>query len=311
MSEKDDVFLEELNKSREKEGLSPVAEDDFETIMDAFEAAIQVKQPYLTTDPLKVSSYEGMEDLLDDTLSPSLKPISKLVYEHWRTLKIAREGKSIVPSLRVRILHKFVAVGSKLTVLSTLLQFEQNNEKDDGDPYVCFRRREVRGVRKTRRTDAQSSEKLKRLRQELETARGLVKDVLQREQMRKNLFDQERQIFETRRKVIDIKRKLQIKGDDEDLINKPKRTRPEQTAPPALRIPVRHDGKPPEADLKQMAQVEAEQKRVAMERYQQLRRARHKPDLVDITEVSLDFLHDLVFGLLTIVAACIIFCTNL
>lgn len=199
----------------------------------------------------------------------------------------------------------------RLTAISTLLQFEQNNEKDDGDPYVCFRRREVRGVRKTRRTDAQSSEKLKRLRQELETARGLVKDVLQREQMRKNLFDQERQIFEKRRQVIDIKRKLGIKGDDEDLINKPKRSRPEQAAAPALRIPIRQDGKPPEADLKQLVAVQAEQQRVQQERYQQLRRARQKPDLVDITEVG--FLSSLwpVFGILTAAAACFIFITDI
>lgn len=100
------------------------------------------------------------------------------------------------------------------------VQFEQGNEKDDGDPYVCFRRREVRNVRKTRRTDTQSTDKLKRLRQELETARGLIKDVWQRETMRKNTFEYERQIFEKRRALVDIKRKYQIKDTDEDLITK-------------------------------------------------------------------------------------------
>lgn len=100
------------------------------------------------------------------------------------------------------------------------MQFEQGNEKDDGDPYVCFRRREVRNVRKTRRTDTQSTDKLKRLRQELETARGLIKDVWQRETMRKNTFEYERQIFEKRRALVDIKRKYQIKDTDEDLITK-------------------------------------------------------------------------------------------
>jgi enhancer of polycomb-like protein len=75
-------------------------------------------------------------------------------------------------------------------------------------------------VRKTRRTDAQSTEKLKRLRQELESARGLVKDVLQREQMRKSTLVIEQQIFEQRRTSVQLKRKLNIKDTDEDLINK-------------------------------------------------------------------------------------------
>lgn len=99
------------------------------------------------------------------------------------------------------------------------MQFEQG-EKDDGDPYVCFRRREVRLPRKTRRTDASSTDKLKKIRQEFETARGLVRDVLQREIMRRTTFVLEKQIFEQRRTAIDLKRKLNIKDTDEDLINK-------------------------------------------------------------------------------------------
>lgn len=98
------------------------------------------------------------------------------------------------------------------------MQFEQGNEKDDGDPYVCFRRREVRQVRKTRRTDAQSTDKVKKLRQDLDTARNLVKDVLQRETMRKSGFQYEAQIFEHRRTLIATKRKLGLRGDDEDLV---------------------------------------------------------------------------------------------
>lgn len=99
------------------------------------------------------------------------------------------------------------------------MQFETGQETDDGDPYVCFRRREVRQIRKTRGRDAQSADKLRRLRKELEDARQLVAMVRQREMARKELFSMERQIFTQRSEVKDMKRKLGIKDDDEDLIN--------------------------------------------------------------------------------------------
>jgi enhancer of polycomb-like protein len=100
-----------------------------------------------------------------------------------------------------------------------LLQFETGQETDDGDPYVCFRRREVRQIRKTRGRDAQSAEKLRRLRKELEDARQLVAFVRQRELARKEMLHIERQIFLQRSQVKDMKRKLGVKDDDEDLIN--------------------------------------------------------------------------------------------
>jgi enhancer of polycomb-like protein len=58
------------------------------------------------------------------------------------------------------------------------------------------------------------------LRQDFEFARGLVKDVLQREHMRRATFQLEKQIFEQRRTACDLKRKLNIRDTDEDLINK-------------------------------------------------------------------------------------------
>lgn len=99
------------------------------------------------------------------------------------------------------------------------IQFETGQETDDGDPYVCFRRREVRQIRKTRGRDAQSAEKLRRLRKELEDARQLVAFVRQRELARKEMFIIEKQVFQQRAQVKDMKRKLGIKDDDEDLIN--------------------------------------------------------------------------------------------
>lgn len=98
-------------------------------------------------------------------------------------------------------------------------QSEQDRDSDDTDPYVCFRRREARQARKTRGRDAQSAEKLRRLRRELEDARQLVAMVKQRELARKEQLNIDRLLFRQRAEVKDAKRKLGIKGDDDDLVN--------------------------------------------------------------------------------------------
>lgn len=124
------------------------------------------------------------------------------------------------------------------------MQFETGQDTDDSDPWVCFRRREVRQIRKTRGRDAQSAEKLRRLRKELEDARQLVALVRQREVARKEMLSMERHLFLQRSEVKDMKRKLNIKDDDEDLINqKPKKKQPEmpsrQPAAPQIRMPLK------------------------------------------------------------------------
>ena len=72
-------------------------------------------------------------------------------------------------------------------------------------------------MRKTRRTDAQSTEKLKKLRQEMEMARAIVADVLSREKLRKESILVSQNVFELRAKVKEFKRKTNMRGDDEDL----------------------------------------------------------------------------------------------
>lgn len=106
-----------------------------------------------------------------------------------------------------------------IVLLTLSPQFETGQDTDDVDPYVCFRRREVRQIRKTRGRDAQSAEKLRRLRKELEDARQLVALVRQRELARKEMLSIERQVFLQRSAVKEHKRKHGIKDDDEDLIN--------------------------------------------------------------------------------------------
>ncbi|KAI5783735.1 enhancer of polycomb-like-domain-containing protein [Pyronema domesticum] len=267
MSEEDDKYLAELNAAQAKANLPTITEDEFESLIELYENQIKEMQPYLTLDVNNIIGYDELAASFIADMNDNVRSVSRPIYDYWRGHKIVRTGKSIIPCLK----------------------FEQGNEKDEGDPYVCFRRREVRQVRKTRRTDAQSTDKLKKLRQDIETARGLVNDVRQREVMRKNSYKFDMQIFEQRRIVIDLKRKHGIKDSDEDLVNKPKRRQAEPAAPPTLRIPIRQDGKPPDADLRHLSTLRAEEEKRRLEKYNQLRKLRplSKYPLLDVTHDTL------------------------
>lgn len=78
------------------------------------------------------------------------------------------------------------------------------------DPFICFRKREIRTTRKTRRTDMQSVQKLRQLRSELESARQLLEMVSRREKMRRETINLDQMIFEQRVLVREIKSRLQL-----------------------------------------------------------------------------------------------------
>jgi hypothetical protein len=101
--------------------------------------------------------------------------------------------------------------------IAPTLKFEEN-EKDNNDPYICFRRREVRQVRKTRRQDAVSSERIRRLKAEMQQSRDLVAMVSHREKCRETSLKSERAVFLMRTKFKEVKRKLAVVGGDEDLV---------------------------------------------------------------------------------------------
>ncbi|WFC99168.1 Enhancer of polycomb-like protein 1 [Malassezia yamatoensis] len=94
-----------------------------------------------------------------------LQPHARIVYPWWRLRRQARDGKPIVPSLN----------------------FDESN---DSDPYVCFRRREAKVARKTRKTDTQQLEKLVRLRSEMMQAKQMFQMIAQREQLKEQQVKQ-------------------------------------------------------------------------------------------------------------------------
>ncbi|OQD78645.1 hypothetical protein PENDEC_c001G01019 [Penicillium decumbens] len=219
MTEEDDVFLKIFNQKRDPS--QQCSEDDFEATMNFFEETAQTKQPYAAIDSPPVLSFAEMEEAMDAAVEESVKRFAKDIYEHWKSRRTANGNRPIAPTLK----------------------FETGQDTDDSDPFVCFRRREVRQIRKTRGRDAQSAEKLRRLRKELEDARQIVALVRQREVARKEMIIMERKLFIERSQVKDMKRKLNIKDDDEDLINQKPKKRLEAPAQgranPQLRMPLK------------------------------------------------------------------------
>ena len=215
MTEEDDVFLKIMNQKRDP-AVDPCTEDIFEEVMNFFEETAQMKQPYASVDNPPVLSFAEMEDTMDATLEDPMKPWAKEIYEHWKSRRTSVQNNPLVSQLKVcRLASNWPCDTANIV----FLQFETGQDTDDSDPFVCFRRREVRQIRKTRGRDAQSAEKLRRLRKELEDARELVALVRQREIARKEMLSMERQLFKQRAEVKEMKRKLNIKDDDEDLIN--------------------------------------------------------------------------------------------
>lgn len=195
MASEDEGFLKTMN-AKKPAGLQ-CSEDWFEEAFDFFERTAQEKQPFAAVDNPPVLPYDEFESSFDETISEPARKFARDIYDHWKQQRLRRGHRSLMPTLK----------------------FETNLETDDSDPYVCFRRREVRQARKTRGRDAQVTEKLKKLRHELEQARELMYFVKQREYGRKDQLANDRLIFEKRVEVKEVKRNLGIKGDDEDLIN--------------------------------------------------------------------------------------------
>ncbi len=250
MTEDDDAFLASYNQG--KAAASQLSEDVFEQILEVFEDTASISTPFASVDQT-VIAYDVMVPGLSQLDTANVMSHAKEIYEYWKSQRQAKGG-SLHPSLK----------------------FETHQENDDLDPYVCFRRREVRQTRKTRARDVQSADRLKRLRRELEDGRQLVILSHDRELLKRDVLNVDRMIFEQRAKLKDTKVRLGIKTDDDDLINqkvssisisnpsssvglmltaskREKRKAPEplMQRPPGsqLRFLVRPDGRSAEADL--------------------------------------------------------------
>ena len=251
MNDDDVEFLGKLNDGKDVDGkprkdkLSQCTEDTFEEAMNFFEETSARLQPFTTVDNAPILSLDEMERSIDDSVPLEVQKWLKHIYKYW---VVKKGSRPLMPTIKVRVL-------------------DTSTEADDADPYVCFRRREVRQTRKTRGRDAQVVEKLKKLRLELEQARQLVQMVAQREQLNKEDLEMSRKVFEERRKLKDVKVNKQIigeKGEDEELLvnqkpaPKPKARQDTGQRPPTIRIRSGGDRSGPENDLIQLSDINAE-----------------------------------------------------
>ena len=225
MDEVDEIALQKINFHLPSE-LKPCTEDQFEEVMGFFEETVRTKQPYAAVVNAPVLALGELEEQFDEASEPTVRRLAKFVYEHWRSRRLDSANHGLLPHLKVSNANLF-----SLSFL-TITKFETGQDTDDADPYVCFRRREIRQIRKTRHRDAQSAEKLRRLRKELEDARHIMAMVKQREIMRKEVLSIDKLLFKQRADVKETKRKLGIKGDDEDLVN-------QKVSDPALAAKIR------------------------------------------------------------------------
>lgn len=234
-------------KGKEPESTQPLAitEDEFELVMGIFE-----KVTHDTTEFLHHGLESGMafppftdyQEAFSSPLPPSMfatftvptwipQPVlllrlAKVIYPYWRDRRIERKGHRIIP----------------------ILNFDESDVPNES--YICFRRREIKAVRKTRASQATSSDKLLRLQNELTQGLELAKTLLSRENLKRDYTQQTLQVWDKRFEFAELKRKfpsLGTKEDEELLLDKERVAKKPKIEPnriTGLKIRTRESGDP-------------------------------------------------------------------
>ncbi|KAJ3473978.1 hypothetical protein NLI96_g12716 [Meripilus lineatus] len=225
-------------KGKDPEVSQPVAmsEDEFELVMAIFEKVTHEKTEFLHHGLEQGSPFPPFSDYQDafamqpqDNMfalyaapswlppSPQLLRLAKALYPHWRERRMERGGHPIIPVVN-------------LDETDTL-----------NESYICFRRREIKAVRKTRAQQATYSDKMVRLQAELTTASELVRGVLTREAYKKDVAVKGQDVWEKRFGLMDLKRKFPALGskEDDELFYDKERVSKKPKADPATRIPLK------------------------------------------------------------------------
>lgn len=111
-----------------------------------------------------------------------------------------------------------------LSIHCRSLTHPQLDETDTrNESYICFRRREIKAVRKTRASHVTFSDKLIRLQNELTTAFDIANEAIARESLKKEAAQLQQEVWNQRIAFSDLKRKfptLSTKEDEELLVDK-------------------------------------------------------------------------------------------
>ncbi|TBU39160.1 enhancer of polycomb-like-domain-containing protein [Dichomitus squalens] len=155
----------------------------------------------------------------------SMLHFARIIYPYWRERRQERGGHRIIPAVNL----------------------DESDTKNES--YICFRRREIKAIRKTRASQASYSDRMVRLQNELAMALDIVRLVQQREILKRDSHIHGRNLWDKRQTLADLKRahpSLGSKEDDELFLDKekpPKKPKVETTRPSLkLRHPPRENG---------------------------------------------------------------------
>ncbi|EJD39969.1 hypothetical protein AURDEDRAFT_187187 [Auricularia subglabra TFB-10046 SS5] len=217
-------------KEKEEDGTpASISIDEFELVMGMFERHVARANMHLDVDfrrenlpPFKAFERDFKEISQYDfaaMVCPAWLPapaqlvrIAQAIFPWWTNRRIKRRGATIVPGL--------------------LMDETVDNEND---PHLCFRRREAKPLRKARKQDQVTVDKMIQLQTTLNEGQKLANMIVKREERKRDSYRALRALFETRQTLVTLKRKFPefMAQDDADLlIEKERRKRP-RTEPPA------------------------------------------------------------------------------
>ncbi|KAJ3214544.1 Enhancer of polycomb-like protein 1 [Dinochytrium kinnereticum] len=173
-------------------------------------------------DPLNADAFESimytLECLSNDREFIGGEPITLseatlFIFDHCPTIKIT---EACISDIFDHWKKRRYASGQPKPVMP-VIKTDELGFRSDSDPYVCFRRREIKPLRKARRGDLASLEKLRRLRDEMCRARAILDLVLQRETLRKESLLLEKAVFDQRILVRKLKKKFGVTSTEKDI----------------------------------------------------------------------------------------------
>ncbi|EIW67543.1 hypothetical protein TREMEDRAFT_33468 [Tremella mesenterica DSM 1558] len=202
----------EKDKDKETQMVLEIKMDIFEFVMGVLEKYVEDMVPMVHTNLSLLPTFTDVESFFSTPIPASFFPSNELpkglpelkvltrmarcIYPHWKVRRERRKGKSIMPGLNY-------------------------DETNDNDPYVCFRRRDIRATRKTRRTDNYSVEQFQKLQGEMRMAHMISQMVVQREHHKRALYQSEREVWESKWKLFETKRRwpsLGVTPQEEEFI---------------------------------------------------------------------------------------------
>ncbi|KAJ8074928.1 Enhancer of polycomb-like protein 1 [Marasmius tenuissimus] len=235
------------SKAKGKEADSPQAatmnEDEFELVMGLFEKITHEKTEFLhhgLETGMTFPPFSDYQDTFSLPLSPStftsftlptwlpssaqLTRIARAVYPYWKERRLERGGHRIIPNLN----------------------FDESDTLNES--YICFRRRDVKAVRKTRASQVTSSDKLARLQAEFAFPLELAKSILNREQLKRESARQAQHIWEQRMQFVDLRRQYPMFADksDEELLVDRERPSKKSGIRPGVQIPPKAENSSPQ-----------------------------------------------------------------